>query len=182
MTHDGSNTDVLVRIADAYVSFLNRLPWEQPLVLLGAKEGLNKFLSNAYLCSFPGRRKHQLTQLVSEAAQDRLKGKSTVGLVFEHVVPKRQIIQKPCEDLAREGKLTTEFVLSLLRRYWVLAMVTKEEDRRLASRAMPFGWDAQDILARYKAAGITLVPNPFAVDGVPEFTLSNTGIIGSQGN
>ena len=166
-----ADTDVLARMADAYVAFLSCLPWDRPLVLRGAKEGLNKFLSNAYLCSFRARRKHELTQLISITARARLNAGDRTGLVFEHVVPKRRIIQEPCERLAREGKLTTQFVLGLLRRYWVLATVTTAEDRQLARMAMPTGWDGVDVLARYAAAGIDLVTNPFAAQGVPSYAL-----------
>lgn len=163
--------DVLARMADAYVAFLSCLPWDHPLVLRGAKEGLNKFLSNAYLCSFRARRKHELTQLISVSARDRLHAGERTGLVFEHVVPKRRIIQEPCERLARDGKLTADFVLPLLQQYWVLATVTTAEDRQLPRNAMPIGWDGGDVLARYAALGIRLVANPFAAPGVPSYTL-----------
>lgn len=161
--------DVLAQMAEAYVAFLSCLPWDQALVLRGAKEGLNKFLSNAYLCSFRARRKHELTQLMSVAAVGKLNAGDRSGLVFEHVVPKRRVIQEPCERLAREGKLTTDFVLLLLRQYWVLVMVTTAEDRRLARGTMPTGWDGRDVMARYAAAGICLVTNPFAAPGVPSY-------------
>jgi hypothetical protein len=92
-------------------------------------------------------------------------------LVFEHVIPKRRIIQEPCERLAREGTLEVGFVLPLLRRYWVLATVTTAEDRQLARNSMPTGWDGGDVLARYAAVGIRLVANPFAAPGVPAYTL-----------
>ncbi len=162
--------DILERMAQAYSAFLGSLPWDHALVIEGAREGLTKFLSNAYLCSFRGRRKHNLTQLVSPAARDRIAAGRTAGLVFEHVVPKQELIQEPCEALARTGELTPEHVLSLLKRYWLLAMVTKEEDRRL-QRKMPTGWEGQDLLARYTVAGIELVPNPFMDPGVPREAL-----------
>jgi hypothetical protein len=162
------NSDVLVRIADAYVEFLTCLPWKHALVLAGAKEGLSKFLSNAYIRCFPARRKYELTQLISQAACDRLNAGVRKDLVFEHVVPKRRFIQEPCEQRAREGQLTAEFVLSILQKYWVLATVTTEEDRLL-----PRGWDERDILARYTAAGIHLLANPFAAPGIPSHVPSN---------
>lgn len=160
---------VLEEMAEAYVAFLSSFPWEQPLALAGAREGLNKFLSNAYLASFPRRRKHELTQLISPAARDRLSAGQRSGLVFEHVVPKRRFIQEPCEVEARGATLRVEFVLGLLRRYWLLATVTKDEDRRLTRDTMPRAWGGVDVLVRYSAAGIELVPNPFAAPGVPSF-------------
>lgn len=165
---------VLTNMADAYVAFLSSFPWERPLVVAGAREGLNKFLSNAYLSSFRSRQKHQLTQLISPAARDLVSAGSTSGLVFEHVVPKRRFIQEPCEEQSRRRTLDTEFVLSLLRRYWVLAMVTAAEDRRLTRGTMPEPWDGVDILARYQGAGVVLVANPFAVPGVPPYVFGES--------
>lgn len=95
-------------------------------------------------------------------------------LVFEHAVPKRRFIQQPCEDRARDGRLEVGFVLALLRQYWVLATVTKEEDRRLSRSTMPEPWDGRDVLARYNRAGISLVTNPFAAPGVPKYDVGGT--------
>jgi hypothetical protein len=164
------DSGVLFQLADAYVAFLSRLAWDLPLVISGSREGRNKFLSNAYLSMFPKSRKYKKTQLVSTSARERIDaGRHRKGLVFEHIVPKQLTIQEPCEELAREAKLTTDFVLGLLRRYWVLATVTTEEDDRLRKRGMPEGWDGRDVFARYAAAGIELVANPFALPGVPPF-------------
>lgn len=167
--------DVLANMAEAYVAFLSSFPWERPLVVAGAKEGLNKFLSNAYLSSFRARRKHELTQLISPAAFELASAGRTAGLVFEHVVPKRRFIQESCEEHARRRTLHADFVLSLLRRYWVLATVTTEEDRRLTRGTMPTAWDGVDILVRYKSAGVVLVANPFAAAGVPPYVLGDSG-------
>ena len=163
----GPKADVLAAIAEAYVMFLSGIRWEHHLVVRGAREGLNKFVSNAYLASFTGRRKHELTQLISVAAYDRLQAGNSKDLVFEHLVPKQRVFQEPCERMARERKLTEEYVLGLLRRYWVAATVTGDEDKRLARRSMPQDWDRLDVMARYSAAGVGLFLNPFAAPGVP---------------
>ncbi len=163
----------LVRMAKAYVAFLNAIPWTHDLVEEGVREGLNKFLSNAYLGSFPRhlKHKHRLTQLISVAALQRLKNKQKGGLVFEHVVPKRWLIQAPCEEQARKGELTVAFVLSLLEKYWILATITTEEDRLLTRGSMPGGWDGGDVRARYKMVGIDLQDNLNAVEGVPRYVI-----------
>ncbi len=162
-------------MARAYSAFLGKMPWDIALVRDGAREGLTKFLSNAYLRSFPGRRKYELTQLISPEARDRIikarvNAGVVAGLVFEHVVPKHELIQKPCEDLAERGELTPEYVLSKLRQYWLLAMVTKEEDQELRER-MPAGCYDEDLLARYTKKHIELITNPFMVPGVPNEVL-----------
>jgi len=84
------------------------------------------------------------------------------GLVFEHLVPKSRYIQEPCERLAKDDKekLTVEFIEGLLRRYWHLATITKDEDELLSRNAMPDDWDGEDIRARYKRVGIDLIENP----------------------
>ena len=164
-------SDVLEVMADAYVAFLSSLKWDHHWVLRGSAEGRGKFLSNTYLAVLPGRDKYRKTQFLSEEAFARLKDGSSKGLEFEHLVPKQAYFQIPCEELARSGSLTTDFVLQLLRQYWVLAMVTKEEHRRLKSRSMPTDWDRANVLARYAVAGVRLVPNPFALPAVPRYML-----------
>lgn len=88
--------------------------------------------------------------------------------MFEHLVPKSAYIQKPCEILAAKGLLTVEHVEDLLTRYWKLATITREEDRKLHSRKMPEDWDLCDVFARYKAAGIKLVPNQYRPDALAQ--------------
>jgi hypothetical protein len=171
---EDEDVDVLRSLAEAYVAFLDSFPWDKALVVAGAKEGLNKFLSNAYLHSFPKRRKYELTQLISPAARDRLRAGKPGGLVFEHLVPKRRFIQQPCEERAQQGQLDIAFVLALLDQYWVLATVTKDEDRRLSRSSMPQSWDGLDVLARYARAGVSLVANPFAAPGVPRCVVGRT--------
>jgi hypothetical protein len=163
--------DRIEQIAIAYVAFLTAFPWDQPLAVRGAREGLTKFLSNAYLASFCGAKKHQLTQLISRDARDLLAAGHTASFVFEHLAPKSRLIQIPCEKAAKAGELTVDGVLTLLRKYWVLATVTSTEDKRLARQAMPKDWDGIDVLARYRSASIELIPNPFMIAGVPPFEL-----------
>lgn len=169
LTRDGKS-EVLAGMARAYSSFLVALPWDDPIVIAGANEGRNKFLSNVYLHLFPKRKKYELTQLITPEARTRLEARVYKGLVFEHLVPKKRYIQVPCEERARAGTLNEAFIMDLLRRYWVLAMVTSEEDRRLSWSTMPGAlWDEIDVVARYDHAGIALVPNPFVAPGVPAF-------------
>ncbi len=129
--------------------------------MAGLREGLNKFLSNAHLALFQGRNKYHKTHWVSPSALEQLERREHCGLVWEHLVPKTEYIQAPCEQCAREGKLTVEFISELLSKYWHLATITKREDRMLDPTEMPRAWTWRNVRARYEAAGINLVQNPF---------------------
>ena len=148
-------------LARAYFKLLSSVYWNDPLLVDGLREGLNKFLSNAYLASYPGRNKYHKTHLASPAALQRLEQGLTTGLVCEHLVPKRRYIQAPCESRARTGELQLAFIVDRLHRFWHLATITTDEDRLLSRVRMPENWDGNNALARYEEAGLTLVPNPF---------------------
>jgi hypothetical protein len=149
------------QLAEAYCKFLSGIDWSDDLILAGSKEGRNKFLSNAFLSLSPGINKYHRTHLVSAAALRQLRLKSYSGLICEHVVPKARYIQSPCEELASRGELTTDFVTTLLKRYWRLATITAAEDAKLHRALMPQDWDGNNVLARYEAAGIGLQRNPY---------------------
>jgi len=148
-------------IAEAYCKLLNSIDWSDKLLVAGLREGLNKFLSNAFLSLFSKCHKYHRTHLVSAAALRQLRAKEHAGLVCEHVVPKTRYIQKRCEEAVKQGELGVDDVRELLDKYWRLATITKEEDRRLNPVLMPETWDGLNPLARYEAAGIELLPNPF---------------------
>jgi hypothetical protein len=148
------------RLADAYRKFLVGIDWTDHLVVAGSREGRNKFLSNAFLSLHPGVHKYHRTHFVSERAIEQLKSEHYRELVYEHLVPKALYIQAPCEERAKRNELTTEYVQSLLEKYWRLATITKSEDSRLSRFAMPDNWDGANVMARYEAAGIVLRRNP----------------------
>jgi len=153
--------DGVERLARAYFKLLSRIDWKDDVLVAGLREGLNKFLSNAHLAAFPGQNKYHKTHFISHAALLRIESGSDGDLVWEHLVPKQVYIQAPCQQQARDGTLTLEFVEDRLRKFWRLATVTAEEDRLLPRRQMPTGWNGEDILARYAGTPITLVPNPY---------------------
>lgn len=148
-------------LARAYFKLLTSIEWQDRVLVSGLREGLNKFLSNAHLASFPGQNKYHKTHLVSLAALDQMERGVYRGLVFEHLVPKRKYIQAPCEDHARAGELTVDFIVERLQSFWFLATITADEDRLLARVDMPDDWDGVDVRARYEEVGVTLVANPF---------------------
>src|SRR4051812_16802766 len=96
------------KLAEAYCSLLTSIDWKNELIVNGLKEGLNKFLSNAFASQFPKKHKHHKTHKISIAALEQLKAENYQNLVYEHLVPKATYIQKPCEELAKDKKLTVE--------------------------------------------------------------------------
>lgn len=149
------------KLASAYFKLLTSIDWNDEILISGLIEGLNKFITNAYLKMHIGKNKYFKSHYISIAAEKKLQNKDLKGLVFEHVIPKEEYIQKPCEKLAREGALTEEFILELLNKYWIIATITKEEDKRLSAKIMPKNWDGADVFERYNQANIELKINTF---------------------
>ena len=152
------------QLAQTYYKLLTGLDWSDPLLIGGLREGLNKFLSNAHLATFPRRNKYYKTHYVSPAALSQLQNREIKGLVFEHLVPKTRYIQEPCEERAATGELTVEFIQERLNKYWVLATVTAAEDSLLLRFDMPAEWDEIDVQARYSDVGVVLQPNPYFLE------------------
>lgn len=148
-------------VVRSYWSLLTSIEWSNDLLVRGLREGLNKFLSNAWLSVVPGSNKYHKTHLISAAALDTLHRRTSVGLCFEHIVPKQKYIQQPCIDRAKTGTLTLEFVRERFQQYWALATVTAGEDALLRRVSMPDDWDNEDLLARYREADLDLHENPF---------------------
>jgi hypothetical protein len=150
-------------LAEVYWKLLTKLDWSDELLLAGIREGRNKFLSNAFLQMCQTRsKKHLCTHFISSAALELVDVDSDAepkGLKFEHVVPKKKYLQEPCEKLAGKGRLTVEFIEDRLTRYWWLATITTEEDKRLLRDRMPDDWDEVDVFARYRLANLSLDEN-----------------------
>ena len=149
------------RLAGVYHKFLTGIDWQDSLLVAGLKEGRRKFLSNAFLSLFPKTNKYHCTHYVSANAIDQLRQDNYDALAFEHLVPKTEYIQVPCQKLAAHGNLSVDFVEDLLDRYWHLATVTDSEHKRLHGRRMPKDWDGICHLARYKMIKLDLIPNPY---------------------
>jgi len=149
----------LDKIAEAYYKLLLKIDWEDPIFMNGIREGLNKFLSNAYLKSYPTH-KYLKGDFYSTNAKKQIESGNVKGLIFEHMVPKSEYIQKPCEKIAekKDEQLTIDFIKDLLYKYWWIAIVTKEENALLMKNKMPSDWDQANIHARYDAEKIELIP------------------------
>jgi hypothetical protein len=81
-------------------------------------------------------------------------------LAYDHAVPFKRL-QVELLDLA---PITRDSVKAALDRHSVIVLITREEHARLSREGlgnrMPTTWDGLDVLARYQAAGIELLPNP----------------------
>jgi hypothetical protein len=81
-------------------------------------------------------------------------GKPLNTVVVEHVVPQMHLVNAMM-DMA---PVTTPGVLQLLKDYFAVMVVTKEEHDRLNASGlrstMPDDWDKKDVLARYRVIGI----------------------------
>jgi hypothetical protein len=142
--------------AQAYYDFLMTIHWDNPLYMVGINEGKTKFLSNMMVNSKRGSR-HLYGDYYTSLAAEKVKNKDYKGLVFEHIVPKTKYILRPCEERARNGTLTVDFIEDLLNRYYKIAIVTVEEDKQLNTNSMPDDWDGVNIFSRYEEVGIELL-------------------------
>jgi len=143
------------KIIKSYINLLNALDLKDPIIYKGIREGLNKFLSNAYLAG-PGH-KYEKGHYYSQKAYEKVKNRDWSNLIFEHMIPKQKYIQKPCVDMAIKDELDEEKVNRLINDYWQIAIITKEENNLLSSKSMPKGWDEKDIFYRYKKVGLILI-------------------------
>ena len=141
-------------IVRAYIELLEAINFNNPIIYSGIREGLNKFLSNAFLDQ-PGH-KYQNGHFYSQMACEKVNKKDYTRLIFEHMIPKHKYIQKPCMEMAMKNNLDQNKVRELINKDWKIAIITKEENSRLRGRTMPKDWDGEDIFRRYNDAGIQL--------------------------
>jgi hypothetical protein len=153
------NESNYTKVARSYYKLLTSIDWNDEILLFGLKEGLNKFLSNAFLKLNNGT-KYLQGDYYSKNALEKVQNNDFTNLVYEHMVPKNKYIQKVCEEHAKNDTLTLEFIVELLNKYWKIAVITKEEDKMLSSRSMPKDWDGENIFFRYQKANIQLIMNP----------------------
>lgn len=158
VVHNLNREEIIKNLAKSYFDLLSNLNWENDLLIKGIKEGLNKFLSNAFLKS-KTRKKYFNCDYFSQNALEQVKNNNFDRLIFEHMIPKNEYIQKPCEAKAKDGNLKLEFIENLLLQYWFIATITKDEDKLLDRNKMPEKWDNKDIFYRYTKANIVLVKN-----------------------
>ncbi|PJZ58288.1 hypothetical protein [Leptospira barantonii] len=155
--------DSIAKISAVYAKLLNGIDWQDPLLCKGLREGRNKFLSNAWLSLFPDPNKYHNTHFASVEAHRQLKGKKYSGLVFEHVVPKHYFqsrLECEAEEAAKNGKsISIARIEKILRKNWILATVTKDEDKKLLK--LPVDWDLDEKNKFIRYANLKLEVNSF---------------------
>ncbi|WP_104001694.1 hypothetical protein [Marinobacterium lutimaris] len=81
-------------------------------------------------------------------------GMELINCDVEHVVPQMEIVNM----LMDMNPLSKQEVESVLKNYFRVLLVTKEEHQRLNASGlrskMPSNWDRKDVWARYNAVGI----------------------------
>jgi len=87
------------------------------------------------------------------------KGLKRNAVIHEHVIPHSIVMDK----LLTLVPLTNDNILKMLKKYYVICAITKEEDKKLNAAGlrskMPDGWKEDDsVFARYEEVGI-LVDN-----------------------
>ncbi|MEK5379205.1 hypothetical protein [Niallia sp. FSL W8-0635] len=100
---------------------------------------------------------------VSERAQEHSKeGKwDSNTLQYDHMIPKTEYIRKICEDAAKNGTITTDYIFDILMRNLWVTTIHDDENKLLGKlglrNKMPKDWDGANIFARYEKAGIELM-------------------------
>ena len=79
---------------------------------------------------------------------------------YEHMVPKHEYIEKEIQEMAFNDKLDIKKIEELVSKYYYLALILKEEDKKLSKNKMPEDWNREDFYSRYEKAGIDLINNP----------------------
>lgn len=89
------------------------------------------------------------------------KGLKRKDVIHEHVIPHSIVMKK----LLTLESLTSENVMSVIEKYYLICVITKKEDKLLTAAGlrskMPDGWDEEDgsVFARYEAVGILIFRN-----------------------
>ncbi|MBF1720165.1 MAG: hypothetical protein HXO94_04645 [Streptococcus sp.] len=79
---------------------------------------------------------------------------------YEHMVPKHEYIEKEIQEMALNNKLDLKKIEELVSKYYYLALILIEEDKKLSRKMMPENWNREDFYSRYEKAGIDLINNP----------------------
>lgn len=106
-------------------------------------------------------------RLGSKANSAKYRSKDAMGktwgrreICLDHAIPYRYEL----EALMKLTEPTPENVRDVLNKYYAHVIITSEEDARLTSARlqsrMPDDWNQVDELARYRAVGIEVHPNP----------------------
>lgn len=164
-----TRNEIMKVLAEKYCYFLNTLRFEDSIYMAGMSEARRKFLGNTHFSivknQLPKKYKDWRfsSDFVSERALEHLKKGNWESntLQYDHMVPKTKHIIKICEDAAKNGTVSTDFVFNILSKYLWVATIHRDEDALMGPlglrNKMPLGWDKENIFARYELAGIKVM-------------------------
>lgn len=139
---------------------VNRADRKHPSVEHHIREAVRE--ASNHVAFGPGSAKHS-AQYMSVDAQAQMEAGDTTGLIAEHVVPVSRLNELVFKE-HEEHPATEESIAGILRAHTVRAVITSAEDQRLRAlklhKVMPEG--SGDLMSRYSAARIDLVPNRYA--------------------
>jgi len=92
---------------------------------------------------------------------EKAKGLKRKDVIHDHVIPHSIVMEK----LLSLDPPTNEKIMAILKRFYILCAITKDEDKTLNAAGlrskMPDGWNEEtdSVFARYEAAGILVMRN-----------------------
>ncbi|MEP1151774.1 MAG: hypothetical protein ABJH08_08615 [Balneola sp.] len=117
------------------------------------REAINKSKKN-----YKGNKNRKNCFYISQYAQEVLDKNEQIKLIADHAIP----VSLALRGFEKIVDLQTDSVIKLVSKYSTMALITRIEDARLRElglvKNMPENWDGVDIFARYKVAGIKIVP------------------------
>ncbi len=87
------------------------------------------------------------------------RGLARKHIIYEHVVPHSIVMDR----LLSLNQPTNDELLSVIRKFFIICTITREEDKRLNAAGlrskMPEGWNdkSDSVYARYDAVGISII-------------------------
>lgn len=119
------------------------------------REAINK--SNA---EYKGNVNRRNCRYISLAAEQKLALEPNAPMVADHAIP----VSVSLREFDGLERLCTDTVVSLVAKYAVMVLITREEDGCLRRaglvKSMPPDWDGDELLARYRHIGVATKPNP----------------------
>lgn len=114
--------EIMRLIAEKYVYFLHTLQFDDEIYMQGMREARGKFVANLHIAimeeKMPKKYKDRRysSDYVSERALKHLimREWGSKELQYEHMIPKTKYIKEVCEEAAKNGVVTTDFVYDVL--------------------------------------------------------------------
>lgn len=114
-----------------------------------------------FASNLPGYDNKLGAKLISKKAYKQISQGDRTNLIGEHIVPISIILI----ELNNLKIINFESITKTIKKYSTKAVITKSEDCKLRSdglqKSMPENWCGNDIMARYKRAGIEVIEKTY---------------------